>query len=353
MRRLGIRTKAQYLERCCEDTKLPNDPASHYGGLPLVTKEYDQCWGHRWIKLIHGELGVGSFRDFGRFQWGGWQHFLLKRITAKTNEPCLYTFEEATNVVRAMGVENAGQYQARRLEDSYLPSCPDNVYSKKPNRSVKLGWYRYDAWSCWSRFLGYASLQRTIELVAACDRLVCSAEEYEAFRIWWLDKQTSDGFEYPITSCPELLFEAWKGWEVFSELVYERALAGYLERQKWEERYQFQIGESCKFGSEIRFKSPEESRTVSPSPSARTAKAVVLDWRQLPNGKEKYQAYLASREWALKKQAVRERCSGICEHCGEEPMYSVHHQTYARLYCEDLADLLGVCDDCHRYLSGK
>lgn len=66
-----------------------------------------------------------------------------------------------------------------------------------------------------------------------------------------------------------------------------------------------------------------------------------------------YQAYLASRAWALKKEAVRKRCQGICERCMKAAMYACHHLTYARIGHEELTDLQGVCQPCHRYLSGK
>lgn len=66
-----------------------------------------------------------------------------------------------------------------------------------------------------------------------------------------------------------------------------------------------------------------------------------------------YKRYLASREWAVKREAVRERSRGWCERCGVPPLEAVHHLTYERIGREELRDLLGVCDDCHRYLSGK
>lgn len=71
-----------------------------------------------------------------------------------------------------------------------------------------------------------------------------------------------------------------------------------------------------------------------------------------------YQTYLASREWALKREAVRQRSSNRCERTidGQRcvgSQDSVHHLTYARVGNEPLEDLLGVCNDCHRWLSGK
>lgn len=66
-----------------------------------------------------------------------------------------------------------------------------------------------------------------------------------------------------------------------------------------------------------------------------------------------YQEYLASRDWALLKNQVRERSGGTCERCHRAPHQSTHHLTYARIGHELLEDLLGVCGPCHEYLSGK
>lgn len=71
-----------------------------------------------------------------------------------------------------------------------------------------------------------------------------------------------------------------------------------------------------------------------------------------------YQTYLASREWAVKREAVRARSGNRCERilgttrC-PNPHQSTHHTTYARIGHELLEDLLAVCHDCHRWLSGK
>ena len=68
---------------------------------------------------------------------------------------------------------------------------------------------------------------------------------------------------------------------------------------------------------------------------------------------EKYQAYLASREWALKRNAVMKRCAGRCERCNWNEAYHVHHLTYARKYEESLEDLRALCIGCHEFTHGK
>lgn len=64
-----------------------------------------------------------------------------------------------------------------------------------------------------------------------------------------------------------------------------------------------------------------------------------------------YHRYLASREWAALKKAVRERAAGLCERCGLLPIGSVHHLTYERLGREELNDLRGLCKPCHAFES--
>jgi len=66
-----------------------------------------------------------------------------------------------------------------------------------------------------------------------------------------------------------------------------------------------------------------------------------------------YKRYLASREWALLKNAVRERCGGRCERCLERVYAQTHHITYDTIGHEDLDDLAGLCRPCHAYLSGR
>lgn len=76
------------------------------------------------------------------------------------------------------------------------------------------------------------------------------------------------------------------------------------------------------------------------------------DWRSMPEGREKYAAYLCSREWAEKRRAVLERCGGVCERCRINDVDAVHHLTYARKYDERLDDLAGWCKGCHDFTHG-
>lgn len=71
-------------------------------------------------------------------------------------------------------------------------------------------------------------------------------------------------------------------------------------------------------------------------------------------GREEAGKYYASREWALKKRAVRERSGGTCERCHNVPAEECHHINYARFGGRELlTDLLDVCAECHDYLHGR
>ncbi len=80
----------------------------------------------------------------------------------------------------------------------------------------------------------------------------------------------------------------------------------------------------------------------------------LLDQREERRlNKSDYHKYLASREWALKKEAVRKRSGGICERCHYGKYQQTHHLTYEHIGDEPLSELLGVCSDCHKFISGK
>lgn len=66
-----------------------------------------------------------------------------------------------------------------------------------------------------------------------------------------------------------------------------------------------------------------------------------------------YKQYLASREWSLLREQVRERSGGACERCWHGDQQAVHHMTYENVGHESLDELLAVCRACHEWLSGK
>lgn len=78
-----------------------------------------------------------------------------------------------------------------------------------------------------------------------------------------------------------------------------------------------------------------------------------MNWQDIENDREKYSAYLCSREWAEKREAVRERADNRCERCLIGPMDACHHLTYERKYNELLEDLQAICTPCHKFTHGK
>jgi hypothetical protein len=83
------------------------------------------------------------------------------------------------------------------------------------------------------------------------------------------------------------------------------------------------------------------------------ATGLRMNWQDITNEREKYAAYLCSREWAEKREAVRERAHGKCERCFLAPIDACHHLNYERKYCERLDDLQAICRACHDYIHGK
>lgn len=64
--------------------------------------------------------------------------------------------------------------------------------------------------------------------------------------------------------------------------------------------------------------------------------------------KAKYEAYMQSEKWKVKRQAVLERDNYVCQGCLKNRAVQVHHLSYAHLGNEPLWDLTSVCLDCHR-----
>lgn len=63
---------------------------------------------------------------------------------------------------------------------------------------------------------------------------------------------------------------------------------------------------------------------------------------------ERYNAYLKTTEWRLKRQAVLTRANNWCEGCAARPATQVHHLSYDHVGNELLFELVAVCDECHQ-----
>lgn len=64
----------------------------------------------------------------------------------------------------------------------------------------------------------------------------------------------------------------------------------------------------------------------------------------------RYNAYLGSPEWQIKRQGVLLRSGGRCEQCGQRKPIQVHHLpgSYRLIPHERPWDLAALCFDCHK-----
>lgn len=56
-----------------------------------------------------------------------------------------------------------------------------------------------------------------------------------------------------------------------------------------------------------------------------------------------YSAYLQSEAWGQKREHRLALSSCRCDACGEEKQLEVHHLTYARIFREEMEDLMTLC----------
>ena len=62
----------------------------------------------------------------------------------------------------------------------------------------------------------------------------------------------------------------------------------------------------------------------------------------------KYQDYLMSDEWEVKRERVLTFWKHRCALCYSDIDINVHHRTYERLGHELLTDLIPLCAECHK-----
>jgi len=66
---------------------------------------------------------------------------------------------------------------------------------------------------------------------------------------------------------------------------------------------------------------------------------------------DKYQIYLSSKRWEVKRQKILERDKYLCQSCLELGATEVHHLSYDRVGCELSQDLVSLCSDCHNAIT--
>lgn len=60
-----------------------------------------------------------------------------------------------------------------------------------------------------------------------------------------------------------------------------------------------------------------------------------------------YQEYLQSGHWLNIREKARKKAKHRCELCFSKGLIHVHHKTYKRRGCENLSDLIVLCESCH------
>lgn len=61
-----------------------------------------------------------------------------------------------------------------------------------------------------------------------------------------------------------------------------------------------------------------------------------------------YSVYLQSQAWQAKRQLRLVKAKFKCEACGAKKALQVHHLTYARIFQEDVEDLMVLCELHHK-----
>ena len=154
VRRLGIRTRAEYTRRYKEDPKLHSSPVEFYANKG----------------------------------WRGWKY-----VWSDEYEHPYETYEEFVAAVRRLGIRTSTEYPIRYREDPRLHSSPDKFYANK-------------GWRGWKDALGIKPYETYEEFVAAVRRLgIKSGTQY-----------SSDYIRDPrLHSSPDKFYanKGWRGWK--------------------------------------------------------------------------------------------------------------------------------------------
>ncbi len=68
---------------------------------------------------------------------------------------------------------------------------------------------------------------------------------------------------------------------------------------------------------------------------------------------QKYNFYLQSDQWKLKRKKVLERDKNVCQACLTNKAEEVHHLTYDNIFDEFLFELVSVCKNCHNEIENN
>lgn len=78
-------------------------------------------------------------------------------------------------------------------------------------------------------------------------------------------------------------------------------------------------------------------------------KQVIIGLDKIKNDEawDKYNEYLNSEKWKVKRKKVLERDNYLCQACLTNKAEQIHHLTYNNIYDEPLYELISVCKRCH------
>ena len=68
---------------------------------------------------------------------------------------------------------------------------------------------------------------------------------------------------------------------------------------------------------------------------------------------DQYNRYTNSAEWSAIKYKVIRRANRICEGCGENTAWHVHHCTYKNAFAPFMFELVALCEPCHSRYHGR
>lgn len=63
---------------------------------------------------------------------------------------------------------------------------------------------------------------------------------------------------------------------------------------------------------------------------------------------KRYRKYINSQAWREKRELALDFYDNNCGLCGSKFNLHVHHKTYKNLYRESMADLMLLCETCHK-----
>lgn len=197
---LGIKSERQYRAHYHCDPKLPSTPQVYYPDYP----------------------GGGVFFRTGRKMRTG-------------SKGICRTWQEASKIVIALGINSGREYKTRYKENPALHSCPDQKYEDFPGWRIFLGKEEY-----------YKTWQQASE---ACRNLgIASSSDYV--------KRRKEDIRLP--SIPKDFFEDFPGWDVF--LCRNLQSAQYYTT--WQEASAVVVAMGIRTVREYKLRYKEDSRLV-------------------------------------------------------------------------------------------